>query len=174
MQFGPSQGCFFIFIIIFFNNQFLLSGLIVSCGLAFHWILLAACLRSPVFFQPLLSAFRTLAQCGLALHRIDGQFSFSNRRWSSGPLSALLNLHSLATCRCRWPPHQPLSFRPITTIYGLLSASATAMIIVSNFKLKVLEYSTLSLRGGVRIFDTIILCCFIQFKVSWSLLIVSL
>jgi hypothetical protein len=75
---------------------------------------------------------------------------FSDRRWSFGPLSALLNLHSPATCRRRWPPHQPLSFPAITTIYGLFSASAIAMIIVSDFKLKVPEYSTLSLRGMLK------------------------
>jgi hypothetical protein len=43
------------------------------------------------------------------------------------------------------PP--PLSLLAITIIYGLFSASATAIIIVSDFKLKVPEYYTLSLRG---------------------------
>jgi hypothetical protein len=46
---------------------------------------------------------------------------------------------------------QPLSSLAISTIYGPFPASATAVIIISYFKLKVAEYSTLSLMGDVRI-----------------------
>jgi hypothetical protein len=46
---------------------------------------------------------------------------------------------------------QPLSSLAISTIYGPFPASATTVIIISDFKLKVAEYSTLSLRGDVRI-----------------------
>jgi hypothetical protein len=42
---------------------------------------------------------------------------------------------------------QPLSSPTASTIYKPFHAFATAIIIVSNFKLKVAEYSTLSLRG---------------------------
>jgi hypothetical protein len=47
---------------------------------------------------------------------------------------------SLAAC-------QPLSSSAVSTIYGPFPSSATAVIIISDFKLKVAEYSTLSLRG---------------------------
>jgi hypothetical protein len=42
---------------IIFNDQFPFSGLIVSCGLAIHRILLMACLCSPVFLKLSLLAF---------------------------------------------------------------------------------------------------------------------
>jgi hypothetical protein len=42
---------------------------------------------------------------------------------------------------------QPLSSLAVSTIYGPFPTSATAIIIISYFKLKVAEYSTLSLRG---------------------------
>jgi hypothetical protein len=64
-----------------------------------------------------------------------------------GPLSALFEsiftshlLPSLVT-------RQPLSSPVASTIYGSFPASATAVIIVSDFKLKVVEYSTLSLKS---------------------------
>jgi hypothetical protein len=54
---------------------------------------------------------------------------------------------------------QSLSPPIVTTIYGLFLAFTTAIIIVSDFKLKVLEYSTLSLRGDVRIYGNIYILC---------------
>jgi hypothetical protein len=47
---------------------------------------------------------------------------------------------------------QPLSSPAASTIYKPFPTSATTIIIVSDFKLKVAEYSTLSLRGNVRIY----------------------
>jgi hypothetical protein len=68
-----------------------------------------------------------------------------------GPLSAHLNLHSAATYHRCWPLANLLSSLAVSTIYGPFPASATAVIIISDCKLKVAEYFTLSLRGDVRI-----------------------
>jgi hypothetical protein len=80
---------------------------------------------------------------------------------SLGPLSAHYGVWPIvgpfeSTSTSHLPPllagRQPLSSSATSTIYGPFPASATTIIIVSNFKLKVAEYSTLSLRGDVRIF----------------------
>jgi hypothetical protein len=63
--------------------------------------------------------------------------------------------------------HQPLSSPAASTIYGPFLASATAIILVSNFKLKVAEYSTLSLRGEVRIFYFLYLLSFLLEFISY-------
>jgi hypothetical protein len=56
---------------------------------------------------------------------------------------------------------QPLSSPAASTIYEPFPAFATAIIIVSNFKLKVAGYSTLSLRGDGRIYYFIGLLSFL-------------
>ena len=79
--------------------------------------------------------------------------------------SAFTNRHissSLAAC-------QTLSPQAIITIYGLFPALATTMIIISNFKLKVPEYSTLSLRGDVRIFYIILVYYVAVYVLGFSL-----
>jgi hypothetical protein len=53
---------------------------------------------------------------------------------------------------------QPLSSPTASTIYGPFLASVTAITLVSNFKLKVIEYSTLSLRGMLEYFILYIYC----------------
>jgi hypothetical protein len=86
-----------------------------------------------------------------------------------GLLSALLDFGLLSAPFGVWPivgpfesafssylqpllaTRQPLSSLAVSTIYGPFLASATTVIIISDFKLKVAEYSTLSLRGDVRI-----------------------
>jgi hypothetical protein len=77
---------------------------------------------------------------------------------SPGPLSANYGVwpvvgHFGSTFTNHLPPslaaRQPLSSPAASTIYEPFPASATAVIIVSDFKLKVAKYSTLSLRGDV-------------------------
>jgi hypothetical protein len=76
---------------------------------------------------------------------------------SPGPLSAhfgvwpVVDPFGSAFTNHLLPPslaaRQPLSSSAVSTIYGPFPASATAIIIISYFKLKVVEYFTLSLRG---------------------------
>jgi hypothetical protein len=66
-------------------------------------------------------------------------------------------------------PRQPLSSPAAFTIYRPFLASAIAVIIVSDFKLKVAKYSTLSLRGDVRIFYIIIVYYVALYVLGFSL-----
>jgi hypothetical protein len=101
---------------------------------------------------------------------------------SLGPLSAILNF---TPCQpwpivgpfefaftSHLPPSlaillQPLSSPAVSTIYGPFPASATAIIIISDFKLKVAKYSTLSLRGDVRIYYSLCLLSFLLELISY-------
>jgi hypothetical protein len=62
---------------------------------------------------------------------------------------------------------QPLSSPAASTIYKPFPASAIAVIIVSDFKLKVAKYSTLSLRGDVRIYYSLGLLSFLLEFISY-------
>jgi hypothetical protein len=64
-------------------------------------------------------------------------------------------------------PLSPLVVSRLSTIYGPFPASATAVILVSNFKLKVTEYSTLSLRRDVKIFYSLYLLSFLLEFISY-------
>ena len=90
-----------------------------------------------------------------------------------GSLSVLTHCRSilefgslLALFESAFTSHLPLSLvaPAASTIYGMFPASATTVIIVSYFKFKVVEYSTLSLRVDVRIFY-IILVYYVAFYV---------
>jgi hypothetical protein len=97
-------------------------------------------------FRPIVGLFWISARCWplLDFGRLSAPFGV----WPIvGPFKFAFSSHlpsSLAT-------HQPLSSLAASTIYGPFPASATAVIIISYFKLKVAEYFTLSLRGDVRI-----------------------
>jgi hypothetical protein len=69
-----------------------------------------------------------------------------------GPFESTFTSHLPLSLAAR----QPLSSSAASTIYRPFPASVTAVIIVSDFKLKVAKYSTLSLRGDVRIFYIIL------------------
>jgi hypothetical protein len=97
-------------------------------------------------FRPIVGLFWISARCWplLDFGRLLAPFGV----WPIvGPFKFAFSSHlpsSLAT-------HQPLSSLAASTIYGPFPASTTAVIIISDFKLKVAEYFTLSLRGDVRI-----------------------
>jgi hypothetical protein len=95
---------------------------------------------------------------------------------SPGPLSAHYGVwhvvdHFGSTFTNLLPPslaaRQPLSSPTASTIYEPFPASATVVIIVSDFKLKVVEYSTLSLRGDVRIYYSLGLLSFLLEFISY-------
>jgi hypothetical protein len=73
-----------------------------------------------------------------------------------GPLSTLFKSTFTNHLPLSLATHQPLSSPETSTIYKSFLASTTAVIIVSYFKLNVAEYSTLSLRGDVKIFYIIL------------------
>jgi hypothetical protein len=102
-----------------------------------------------------------------------GQLSAHFEVWlvvNPGPLSARYGVWSIvghfgSAFTSHLPPSlaagQPLSSPTASTIYELFLTSATVVIIVSDFKLKVAEYSTLSLRGDVRIYYSLGLLSFL-------------
>jgi hypothetical protein len=100
----------------------------------------------PLGFRPVVGLFWISAHCWPFLD--FGPLSASFGVWPIvGPFESAFSSYLQPLLATR----QPLSSLAVSTIYGPFPASATTVIIISDFKLKVAEYSTLSLRGDVRI-----------------------